>query len=99
MTAPLVLTVLAIPGSVVLLFIVALGGMGLGGCTVDSCTGIMVQLGIGLVTGVASLVPVLAVWLFPRRRRYAVIRWLTLVVYLLLAGATAVLILSIPFVY
>lgn len=98
-TAPMVLTGLAVPGSVALLFIVALGAMGLGGCTMDSCTGLIVQLGIALVVAAASLAPVLVVWLFPHRRRYTLARWLTVVAYLLLAGTAAGLILSIPFVY
>ncbi|GAB3445848.1 hypothetical protein GCM10027570_16490 [Streptomonospora sediminis] len=92
----MVLTVLAVPGSVVLFFLMALGGMAFDPCSPGGCPRTEQQYNASGGTALFSLVPVVAVWCFPHRRSYTVARIGMIAAYILLFLLVVSSMLTIP---
>lgn len=93
---PVLLTVVALPGSVFLLFQVTLVAMAFPSCPTGLCPRAELLYGLALLTALFSLVPVLVVWVLPRRRSLTPARWLLVSSYALCHATTLVLLAVVP---
>lgn len=94
--APLVLTLLAVPGSFVLLFFVGIGQMAFDPCQPGGCPRTEQHYAITVAIAASSLIPVVGVWVFPHRRKYTGARLFAILAYVLLFVLTIAMLMAIP---
>ncbi|WP_106582543.1 hypothetical protein [Murinocardiopsis flavida] len=94
--APAVLTLLAVPGSAVLLFAVALGQMGFDPCPPSGCPRTERHYAVTVAVAASSLIPVIGIWLVPHRRGLTWARVLAIIVYVLVFAATIGMVVTMP---
>ncbi|GAA4926285.1 hypothetical protein GCM10023224_01290 [Streptomonospora halophila] len=94
--APVVLTLLAVPGSFLLLFLMVFGIMAFDPCSPGGCPRAEQHYNAAAITALCSLVPVIAVWCFPHRRAYTWLRLGMIAAYAVVFTAVAVAMMTIP---
>lgn len=80
--APIITTVLAVPASLLLLLCAALSPMALDPCESSAqCPEATAAIERAVTVSALTLIPVIAVWLWPRTPRFTAARWITAAVY------------------